>query len=138
MSRSWGHRVAPLSADTRKRDDEYLAGIRTVLTDVPCPNVPACEVTLRRRATGGWTEEQLARDDHYHREWRDGEPRPEYTHCSRRCPNRREFEVSYRYVTGRAGRTSEQTRTVCRQHALAFAKKNSLDLATICALTRTT
>jgi hypothetical protein len=46
--------------------------------------------------------------------------------CAGKCLEKAIFEVSFRYVTGRTGRTTRRCRPACQLHAERFAVKNSL------------
>lgn len=143
MSRSWGHAVYPLDVETRKRDDDALAGIRTQLTHPTC-DPETCELTRQRIEEWGWWDpasgtERVGSDprlNHWHTEWVDGDPQPKWTWCSARCHTRREFIVRYAYITGRAGRTSDAERRVCRKHAEAFAKKYGVPMPDLVEVVR--
>lgn len=46
--------------------------------------------------------------------------------CAGKCPEKATFEVSFRYVTGRGGRTTRRRRPACQEHAQTFVRKNDL------------
>lgn len=46
--------------------------------------------------------------------------------CSSKCLGKKEYQISYDYITGRAGRVSTSTRYVCEKHAQQFAKRYGL------------
>lgn len=43
-----------------------------------------------------------------------------------KCDGRPTFVTTYRYVTGRGGRTSWAQRNLCEDHAIAFASKHGV------------
>ncbi len=130
MGESWNHRVIPLDPETRRRDDEWLAGIRSEFVDVPC-DPETCDLTTKRIREWGWWDPRSGaprsggdpRDNHHHTAWVDGEPKPRETWCSARCHERREYLLCYDYITGRGGRVGRARRPACRRHAEAFARK---------------
>lgn len=46
-----------------------------------------------------------------------------------KCRDRATHEVRYRYVTGRAGRTSWAAKNACTSHAERFAAKHEIEIA---------
>lgn len=48
---------------------------------------------------------------------------------SHKCENESEYMLTYRYVTGRAGRTSWAEKPICEQHAQKYME-NSVELKT--------
>lgn len=49
--------------------------------------------------------------------------------CSRpRCSEPPVIAVSYRYVTGRAGRTTRRTQVLCKPHGDAFVEKHGVEV----------
>ncbi len=46
--------------------------------------------------------------------------------CSSKCPNKPEYFISYKYVTGRQGRVTWADKRVCAVHAEKFARKHGL------------
>jgi len=54
----------------------------------------------------------------------------------RPCPNPPTHEASYRFVTGRAGRTSTRRTHLCDEHAAKFAAKYDVTATETAAQTR--
>jgi hypothetical protein len=57
-----------------------------------------------------------------------GMPYPWRHRCriSRKCEQPTAYIVGYKYITGRAGRTSTREQTACEAHGKAFAEKHGL------------